>query len=87
MQDLYDAIRKSMFSYFCKHHSHLIEERFEVPRRMKISKKSLKSNGISKNLIENDIDGNIEFRMVRPQIYEIIKDQADERRLEVGTWL
>ena len=39
MAEIYDSIRKSMFAYFCKHHSQLIEENFAVPRRVKIGKK------------------------------------------------
>ena len=40
MSDLYDSIRKSMFAYFCKHNSHIIEENFAVPRKVKIAKKA-----------------------------------------------
>ena len=40
MSDLYESIRKSMFAYFCKHHSNIIEEKFAVPRKVKIAKKS-----------------------------------------------
>ena len=40
MADLYETIRKSMFAYFCKHHSNIIHENFAVPRKLKITKKS-----------------------------------------------
>ena len=40
MVDLYETIRKSMFAYFCKHHSHIIQENFAVPRKVKIAKKN-----------------------------------------------
>ena len=43
MADLYETIRKSMFAYFCKHNSHIIEEKFAVPRKVKIAKKSQRS--------------------------------------------
>ena len=40
MADLYASIQKSMFAYFCKHNSHIIEEKFAVPRKVKIAKKA-----------------------------------------------
>ena len=40
MTDLYASIQKSMFAYFCKHNSHIIEENFAVPRKVKIAKKA-----------------------------------------------
>ena len=43
MADFYETIRKSMFAYFCKHHSNIIEEKFAVPRKVKIAKKSHKT--------------------------------------------
>ena len=42
MVNLYDAIRKDMFAYFCKHNGHIINENFAIPRKLKIIKKSQK---------------------------------------------
>ena len=59
MQDLYEGIKKSMFGYFCKHHKNLIEERFKVPRRLKITKKSFRNVSISSNNLSSDISNHL----------------------------
>ena len=74
MQDLCEKIRKSMFVFFCKHHRNLVEERFEVPRRLKISKKSFKNLDFSRAVLKSGDD----------EGYEVIKEykiyDSSERR-------
>ena len=65
MSDLYASIQKSMFAYFCKHNSHIIEENFAVPRKVKITKKAQRAQPRRYHFAELAHQGVVSGRLLR----------------------
>ena len=38
MLDFYEPVKRSMFRYFCRHHSEVVQQEFCVPKRIRIKK-------------------------------------------------
>ena len=40
MLDFYEPVKRSMFRFFCRHHSEIVQQEFSVPKRIRIKKHS-----------------------------------------------
>ena len=54
MLDFYEPVKRSMFRYFCRHHSGVVQQEFSIPKRIKIVKHG--SRGMPRRIGETKIN-------------------------------